>query len=242
MTRRAELVLPRDILARGNDWIAIDKPARLPSRPSPGHDSSVLAELERWLAEHEPSTPRPGVVHRLDRDTSGVLIFSLGTRRHRALVDAFRARRIRKEYWALVIGWPSPRRGTIALALSRNASGRTIVDSRGMTASTEYETVQRLAQHSILRVRPRTGRTHQIRVHLTARGTPVLGDRRYRLPAIASLRAHSATPGIQRASRLCLHAAHLILPPEVAGTELAINAPLPRDLARIASRVRSAQR
>jgi RluA family pseudouridine synthase len=224
------------ILSRTEHWIAIAKPAGLPSRPGPGHAESALSLLEAKLRAETPEPPRPGVVHRLDRDTSGVLLFSLGPRGHRAIIHAFARRVIKKDYTALVLGWPQPRRGRIDLALRRNASGKVVPDPRGLTASTRYETLGRFSMTAWILAHPLTGRTHQVRVHLAARGTPILGDRLYG-PA-------SQLPGIPPPPRLCLHAARLVLPEELA-SELAspalatfppgglvIEAPEPEDLRR----------
>jgi RluA family pseudouridine synthase len=193
----------------------VDKPAGLPSRPAPGYEASALSFLEAWLdaiplappgSHPEAGRPRrPGVVHRLDRETSGVLLFSLGSRSHRVLVQAFAERRILKDYTAIVAGWPRPLRGTIDLPLRRNASGRTVRDPRGAGARTRYETVRRLEGAALLAVHPVTGRTHQIRAHLSLIGHPVLGDRVYG-------RGPAPMPG---APRLCLHASRLVLPPGV---------------------------
>lgn len=194
MRRVPILRCPACVIARTRDWIAIDKPSGLPSRPAPGHESSALRQLEAWLG---PET-RPGVVHRLDRDTSGLLLFSLSPRGHRALVAAFRAHTIRKEYLAWVEGAPRPRRGTIDLALTRGSSGRVVVDARGARAVTRYETLRRRGRFSELRLEPTTGRMHQLRVHLSARGTPIVGDRIY--------------GSKEAAPRLLLHAGRLLLP------------------------------
>lgn len=196
-----ELLLPRCVIARTAHWIAIDKPSGLPSRPAPGHASSALRQLEAWLGDDA----RPGVVHRLDRDTSGLLLFSLSPRGHRALVTAFGMHAIRKEYVAWVVGAPRPRRGTIDLSLARNSSGRVVVDSRGARAVTRYETLKRQGGFSKVRLEPTTGRMHQLRVHLAARGTPILGD------AIYGVRIKGV--------RLRLHARRLVLPAAITELE-----------------------
>jgi 23S rRNA-/tRNA-specific pseudouridylate synthase len=147
---------------------------------------------------------RPGVVHRLDLETSGVLLFSLSPEGHRALLRAWEEHAVLKEYSAIVLGWPHPRRGTIDLRLEKNASGRMVPSARGLPSLTRYRTLERFAGAAWLEVTPRTGRTHQIRVHLAARGTPVLGDRFYgprKLP-----------PVLPPPPRLCLHAQRLLLP------------------------------
>jgi 23S rRNA pseudouridine955/2504/2580 synthase len=199
------LSFPSCILGWTNHWIALDKPSGLPSRPAPGYPASALSLLEDWLAQQAPGVSRPGVVHRLDRETSGVLLFSLSPGAHRALRAAFASRTIHKDYRAIVLGWPQPRRGLIDLPLRRNASGRMVPDRHGLPARTRYETLERYRSMALLELHPLTGRMHQLRVHLAARGTPVAGDRRYGprgLPA-----------GIPVPPRLCLHASRIVLPP-----------------------------
>jgi len=230
--------VPFPILRRTAGWIAIDKPAGLPSRPAPGGGPSALSLLEDWLREHAPGPHPPGVVHRLDRETSGVLLFSLEPRAHRLLARAFAEGTVRKEYAAVVAGLPRPRRGRIDLPLSRNASGRTIVDRRGRPATTRYLTVAAREGAALLALFPQTGRTHQIRVHLAARGTPVLGDRIYGFP-----RGVTPDGSLPRPPRLCLHAARLRLPAALAEEEEEeeeepdIVAALPPDLCRYLTRL-----
>ena len=190
------------VLSWTDRWIAIDKPSGLPSRPTPRREPSALSLVEDWLPRRQQNPPAPGVVHRLDRDTSGVLLFSLGPEAHRALVRAFSERRLRKEYRAVVAGLPRPHRGLIDLPLRRNASGRVVPSKEGRPARTRYETIRRMEGVSYLHLELLTGRTHQIRVHLEARGTPVLGDRLYGGTAVPRL----SPP------RLCLHARRLVLP------------------------------
>lgn len=212
-----QLPLPGALVSWTQHWIAIDKPSGLLSRPGPGHSTSALSELERWLRRTSPHTPAPGVVHRLDRDTSGVLLFSLGPAGHRALVRAFATRRIRKEYLAVVRGTPRPQRGLIDLPLRRNSSGRVVPDRDGIPARTRYETVRAAAGAALVRVFPMTGRMHQIRVHLAARGTPVLGDRVYGTASTSPgrSRASQAAFRLPKPPRLCLHARAVILPDEM---------------------------
>lgn len=217
------------IIRRTGHWIAVDKPAGLPSRPGPGHDASVLSTLEAQLRA-EGSPHPPGVVHRLDLGTSGILLFSLSPEGHRALVEAFRAGRVHKEYLAITAGHPHPRRGLIDLALRRSSSGLSIPDRTGSPARTRYETRERFTASALLRAEPLTGRMHQIRAHLGARGTPVLGDLQYGGADLRRFRPHPP--------RLCLHAWRLRLPTELAGGEPSIECRLPEDLERYLDRLR----
>lgn len=233
--RAGEFELP--VLVRTPTWIAVVKPSGLPSRPAPGYPESALSLLESWLRAHEPGPHPPGVVHRLDRETSGLLIFSLDPRAHRELVRAFAAGEIRKDYLAFVHGGPRPRRGLIDLPLARNASGRTVVAPRGAPARTRYATVRDWEGASLLEVQPLTGRMHQIRAHLAARGTPILGDRVY---GRSAERADTPTRGHAEPipPRLCLHARRLRLPaslvPNGGAGGLLLESPWPDDLARFA--------
>jgi RluA family pseudouridine synthase len=217
------------IIRRTEHWIAVDKPAGLPSRPGPGHKASVLSILETQLRTE--STPHPpGVVHRLDLGTSGILLFSLSPEGHRSLVEAFKVGQVHKEYLAITAGHPHPRRGLINLALRRTSSGLNTPDRSGKPARTRYETRERFAASALVRTEPLTGRMHQIRAHLAARGTPVLGDLQY---GGAELRGFRPRP-----PRLCLHAWRLRLPAELANGEQQIECPLPDELERYLDRLR----
>lgn len=205
------LVFPEAILSWTNHWIALHKPPGLLSRPGPGHGPSALTQLEGYLAALGSERSRPGVVHRIDRETSGVLLFSLGPAGHRALVDGFARRLIRKEYLAIVRGRPRPQRGRIDLPLRKNSSGAMIPDRNGLPASTRYRTLRSYPGATLLEVQPLTGRMHQIRVHLAARGTPILGDTKYG----ERWNAREGPGRDPRPPRLCLHARTLLIPAEI---------------------------
>jgi 23S rRNA pseudouridine1911/1915/1917 synthase len=165
---------------------------------------------------------RPGVVHRLDRDTTGLLVFAKGEDVHAALSASLRAREIEREYATLVHGRPPSRRGTIDAPIGRDprASGRMAIDGRApRTAVTHFELGEALARTSRLDVRLETGRTHQIRVHLAAIGHPVVGDRQY------GRGGHEL--GLQRQF---LHAARLAFEHPVTGERVSLSSPLPADL------------
>jgi 23S rRNA-/tRNA-specific pseudouridylate synthase len=189
----------------------------------------VLSLLEALLRA-EGSRHPPGVVHRLDLGTSGILLFSLSPDGHRALVEAFRTGRVHKEYLAITAALPHPRRGLIDLALRRTSSGLSTPDRRGTPARTRYETKERFAASALVLAEPLTGRMHQIRAHLAARGTPVLGDLQY---GGAGLRGFHPRP-----PRLCLHAWRLWLPENLAGDEASIECPVPKELEEYLDRLR----
>ncbi len=212
------------LIFRGEKMIAIGKPPGIPTNPGPSSADSLLAWVER-----EAAPAKPGVVHRLDRETSGLVLFSLSPEGHRILDDSFRARRVRKLYLALVVGRIHPRRGVIDRPLARDRSGRVRADLPGRSAKTEYATLKALPSCSLISVVPRSGRMHQIRVHLASIGHPIAADPDYGDPR--------RTLG---APRLWLHAAEIILPAAVAeslGAPPKITCPLWEDLAAHLARI-----
>ncbi len=185
-------------IARSAHLVAVGKPPGIVTTPSrPG---SLLS----WVEERFPDR-RPGVLHRLDKDTSGVLLFSLSPRGHQAVLQAFRDARVVKIYWALVCGKVRGPGGSIAAPLGRSRSGRVQPVPAGQPARTLYRVRERGAGWTLLEVKPLTGRMHQIRAHLAAQGHPVAGDRRYGQP-----------PSFAPPPRLWLHALSLELPPSAA--------------------------
>lgn len=216
------------VLFRDDQVIVLDKPPGLPTQGGPGisrHLDGMLDGL-RGEAEH-----RPRLVHRLDRDTSGVLVLARTPGVAGKLAAAFRGRDVRKTYWAVVAGRPLPVEGRIDLPLIRYSGPRgersvpaARDDEDGVRAVTDYTTVDHAGQKlSWLELSPVTGRTHQLRVHCVAIGAPILGDVKYAEPDQNG--AFSATvdglPG-----RLHLHARALDLP-HPAGGRLVVEAPLP---------------
>ncbi len=205
---------PREIL-RSSQILAVMKP--------PGWATNPVAERSLLAWAESRSDSRPGLVHRLDRDTSGAVLFSLTGDAYRILLRAFRARRIEKRYLALVAGPIRPRSGTIDRPLRRDASGRMMIDPTGVSARTAYKVVRSNRRATLVELIPKTGRMHQIRVHLASMGHPICGDPRYGDP-----RRDLEAP------RLWLHAASIRLPAETARLLEApalIEAPLWDDLA-----------
>jgi 23S rRNA pseudouridine1911/1915/1917 synthase len=176
--------VPYAILFEDEHLMVVDKPAGVVTHPARGHRGTTLAEaLAERGAAGGPEPERPGIVHRLDRDTSGLLIVARSEPAHAALRRMIAAREVLREYLALVSGVPDTDEGTIDAPLGRDRRRRTVVSTRTdrpRPAVTHFTVLERLPRTALLRVRLETGRTHQIRAHLAAIGHPVCGDRAYR--------------------------------------------------------------
>ncbi len=162
--------------------IVVDKPAGVVVHPGAGHSHGTLSQALAGRAAGGPDPGRAGIVHRLDRDTSGLLIVAKSEEAHAALARMLRERRVKREYLALVDGLPDARTGTIDAPIGRDRDRRTLMSTRtdrARSAVTHFEVIEALARTTLLSVRLETGRTHQIRAHLAAIGHPVCGDSRY---------------------------------------------------------------
>ena len=173
--------IPVSVVYEDGDIVVVDKPAGMAVHPGPGHPDGTLVNA---LLAHCPDILgiggelRPGIVHRLDRDTSGLLVVAKNQRAHQNLTEQMQRRAMLKEYRAVAVGMVTPESGTIDAPIGRDPRHRQrmAVNVGGREARTHYETAEELPGHTLLSVRLETGRTHQIRVHLAYLGYPILGD------------------------------------------------------------------
>lgn len=204
----------------------VDKPPGMVVHPGPGHREGTLSQLvQSWGGEWSRSggDERAGIVHRLDRGTSGLLVLAKTDLAHRHLARQLSTRAMGREYWGLAAGQFQEERGRIEAAVGRDRQRprRMAVGAGGREATTEFFVLERFTEHTALRLRLLTGRTHQIRVHLAYIGRPLAGDRLY------------GAPGSPDSPRPALHAAMLHLHHPDDGRELTFVSPLPADLAAL---------
>jgi 23S rRNA pseudouridine1911/1915/1917 synthase len=213
-----------EVVWQDEHLLVVDKPAGLVVHPARGHREGTLSQLLAGSAaggEGEGDPDRPGIVHRLDRDTSGLLVVASSEQAHALLQQALRERLIEREYVALVEGRPPARTGTIEAPIGRDPRVRTRMAVGGTApreARTHFTLERSLGRVSLLRLRLDTGRTHQIRVHLQAIGHPVCGDPVY------------GTAGKLGLTRQFLHATRLAFPHPITGERVEVESPLPCDL------------
>jgi 23S rRNA pseudouridine1911/1915/1917 synthase len=227
----SELAIP--LAFSDEHLIVVDKPAGVVTHPAPGVVGPTLVAALRSLGlRGGDDEQRPGVIHRLDRDTSGLLVMTRSDEAYAALGEQMRARQIERRYIALVRGRPPSRRGKIEAPIGRdrNDVGRMAVGGRAeRPAVTHFELVEPLVGSSLLHLKLETGRTHQIRVHLAAIGHPVIGDTVYGVPG-----------GQIGLRRQFLHAARLAFTHPVDGRRLELASDLPADLAEALEQARAA--
>ena len=211
--------------------LVVDKPAGVVVHPAPGHAQGTLVHgLLAYEVEGGDEVDRPGIVHRLDRDTSGLLVVARSPEAHRRLQALVQQRALTREYLTLVAGRPRSRRGTIDAPIGRDRLDplrHSLDTDTPREALTHFEVEELLSRHALLRVTLDTGRTHQIRVHLAAVGLPVAGDPTY------------GRPGELGLERQFLHAARLAFRHPFTAQEIEVRSPLPADLEAALSAARA---
>ncbi len=218
--------IPLDIIFENDDLLVINKPAGMVVHPSAGHETGTLVHA---VLGHAPGIEgiggeeRPGIVHRLDKETSGLILVAKNERAHRFLQDQFRLRKVEKVYLALVDGAPPTPSGRVEAPIGRDPAHRMKMaiqpPGKGRAAISEYRTLENLGEHTLLEVHPLTGRTHQIRLHCAFLNCPIVGDTIYgrRHPTVAI-------------KRHFLHAVRLSVKLPGEETPRTFEAPLPVDL------------
>ena len=232
--------LPLEFVYRDDDIAIIDKPIGMVVHPAVGHSdgtvvNALLHHVQGLNAGGDPL--RPGIVHRLDRDTSGLLAVALNDRAHRHLADQLRDRRMGRTYLALSWGRWNEHAGTLTGDIGRHPRQRqkmAVVARDGRPATTHYEVIADHGFVQLCRVKLETGRTHQIRVHFAHRHHPIVGDPLYgddnRAKAVHALDRTRAARLVKLAGRQMLHAARLDLEHPVSGEHLTFEAPMPPDM------------
>ena len=227
--------IPLEILYEDEDLAVINKPAGMIVHPGAGADSGTMvgALLHRFGGGRGLSAVggplRPGIVHRLDKGTSGAIVIAKNDAAHRKLVEAFRARRVQKTYLALLHGKLKENSGIVELPIARDLRRRSRMTARrraGRESRTDWRTRLRLDGFTLIEADLRTGRTHQIRVHFSALGCPVVGDALYGAPR----RERAGSETLAPLERNFLHSARLAFAHPATGKLIDVRAPLPTEL------------
>ena len=237
-TQSTDLVpedIPLQVVFENKDLMVVDKPAGMVVHPAAGHSTGTLVHA---ALAHAPEMEgiggelRPGVVHRLDKDTSGLILMAKNDRAHRWLQDQFRLRKVVKIYLALVDGHPPTPTGRIEAPIGRDPAHRkqmgVVPIDKGRESETEYKTLESFSQYAFLEVHPLTGRTHQIRIHLAFIHCPIVGDTLYG-------HRHPTLP----ISRHFLHAARLTIQLPGESSLRTFSAPLPPELEQVLNSLRN---
>jgi 23S rRNA pseudouridine1911/1915/1917 synthase len=226
--------IPLSILHEDEDIVVLDKPAGLVVHPAAGHPDRTLVNALLFHVRDLSGIGgelRPGIVHRLDKDTSGVMLVAKHDEAHRKLTAAWSTDAVQKEYLALVYGAPSADRGTVDTPIGRDPRDRKkmAVVAGGRRAITEYAVRERLRYVSLVRCRLRTGRTHQIRVHMKHLGHPIVGDPLYSGPQWRGIPDKKLQRAVASFERQALHAARITFPHPRTGEAMTFAAELPAD-------------
>jgi 23S rRNA pseudouridine1911/1915/1917 synthase len=227
--------IPLDVVFENDDLIVVNKPAGMVVHPAAGHSSGTLVNA---VLGYDPDIEgiggeeRPGVVHRLDKETSGLILLAKNERAHRWLQDQFRLRKVEKTYLALVDGKPKTPTGRVEASIGRDPKQRrqmaVVSEKKGREAISEYKTLESFSKHTLLEFHPLTGRTHQIRLHCAFLGCPIVGDSVYgRRNTAVEIKRHF------------LHAAKLKITLPNEEQPRTFEAELPEELVKVLDIVRS---
>lgn len=223
--------IPLEILYKDRNLIVVNKPANMVVYPSGGHNQGTLMNVIAYHCHNLATIGgplRPGVVHRLDKDTSGVMVIALDDKAYYSLAEQFRARSINRKYIALVYGNPKEDSGEISLPIGRSESDRKKMSTRikkGKEAVTRWKVLERLENATLIEARLGTGRTHQIRVHFASIGHPVMGDRTYGKKTEIEIKKKKVI-----IPRQMLHAETLGFIHPATGEYIELSSPMPEDM------------
>ncbi|NLL84034.1 MAG: RluA family pseudouridine synthase [Lentisphaerae bacterium] len=220
--------IPLNLLFEDDDILVINKPAGIVVHPAPGHEEGTLVNALLHHSHHFwniGETTRPGIVHRLDKETSGIMVIAKTERAIASLIQQFKACSVAKSYLALAHGTPDPASGTIENFIGRHPVDRkrmAVVKLNGKRALTHYQVIEQFENTSLIQATIETGRTHQIRVHLAHLGYPLVGD-----PTYGNRNRDRTLPF--KPTRQMLHAAHLAFTHPTSAEKLSFSAPPPED-------------
>ena len=237
--------IPLHVVYEDACLLVLDKPAGLVVHPGAGQDSGTIVNALLHRVKDLSGVGgvlRPGIVHRLDRGTSGLLLVAKDDETHRSLARQFAGRTVEKEYLAIVHGVPRPKQGRIDTPIGRDPVHRKKMSTRaprGRAARSDYTVEEALDGAAVVRVRIHTGRTHQIRVHLASIGHPVAGDATYGGTRTPSSRNAGARTALSSLSRPALHAARLAFTHPATGERIELVSPVPDDIAQFMDALRS---
>ncbi|WP_440999852.1 RluA family pseudouridine synthase [Fodinibius sp. SL11] len=243
--------IPLDIVYEDDDLLLVNKSANMVVHPATGNWSGTLVNGLMWhtdeLSEPEEDTVRPGIVHRLDKDTSGLLVVAKNDKTHRILSKYFREKDIERTYWAIVWGTPEEKEGTITGAIGRDPHNRkrmaVVPEDKGKSATTHYKVLEYFDHLTLLELKLETGRTHQIRVHLADNNLWVLGDKKYGGDSVR----YGPNTGSRRQmfqnlfaslQRQCLHAKTLGFEHPTTGEMVEFDSELPGDFQQVLGMLR----
>jgi 23S rRNA pseudouridine1911/1915/1917 synthase len=243
--------MPLDIIYEDNDLLLVNKSANMVVHPAKGNWSGTLVNGLMWhtdeLSEPEEDTIRPGIVHRLDKDTSGLLVVAKNDKTHRTLSEYFRTKDIDRTYWAIVWGTPGSKEGTITGAIGRDPNNRkrmaVVPNDKGKNATTHYKVLEYFDHLTLLELTLETGRTHQIRVHLADNNLWVFGDQKYggdsvRFGPNTGSRKQMFNNLFASLQRQCLHAKTLGFEHPSSGKMMKFNSELPGDFQQVLGMLR----